>query len=137
MGRGQAVRRRVLVPLLGGSNPSVPERLHQKRKILLFNNFLFHFVYSKIQPFVLNFRNNWIISFFFSFGFSQTRSNAWVEIKIFLLILNSKKHFLGEAFPFTVCLYYSYSYILKLVTWENLVFHIRKMGILTRFVLKL
>lgn len=33
MGRGQAVRQRVLVPLLGGSNPSVPDRFHQKRKM--------------------------------------------------------------------------------------------------------
>lgn len=38
MGRGQAVRQWVLVLLLGGSNPSVPDYFHQKRKILLYLN---------------------------------------------------------------------------------------------------
>lgn len=38
MGRGQAVRQWVLVLLLGGSNPSVPDHFHQKRKILLYLN---------------------------------------------------------------------------------------------------
>ena len=42
MGRGQAVRQRVLVPLLGGSNPSVPEQTNSIRiKIVFFNNFMF------------------------------------------------------------------------------------------------
>lgn len=39
MGRGQAVRHRVLVPLLGGSNPSVPELFPQNRRNL--KNILF------------------------------------------------------------------------------------------------
>lgn len=42
MGRGQAVRQRVLVPLLGGSNPSVPDRFYQNKNCaLFFNNLLF------------------------------------------------------------------------------------------------
>lgn len=61
MGRGQAVRQRVLVLLLGGSNPSVPDRLYQKRKILLFKNFMFNLGYSVIQPFVLNYRKGIIL----------------------------------------------------------------------------
>lgn len=52
MGRGQVVRQRVLVPLLGGSNPSVPDfsdetkdeivlyPARDKRKFIRENNYL-------------------------------------------------------------------------------------------------
>lgn len=66
MGRGQVVRQWVLVPLLGGSNPSVPDCLYQKQKILLFNNFLFNVGYNVIQSFVFDSRNN-LENYIFSF----------------------------------------------------------------------
>lgn len=82
MGRGQAVRQWVLVPLLGGSNPSVPDRLHQKQKILLFNNFLFNVGYNVIQSFVFDSRKN-SENYIFSFvWFLEMQSIVKVKIKI-------------------------------------------------------
>lgn len=129
MGRGQAVRLRVLVPSLGGSNPSVPDRLHQKRKILLFNNFL-DIMWSNPLLWILGIILR-IISFL-SFGFSQTRSSARVEIKIFLLIPNSKKNWGSIPIQSMLVLLI---FILKLVTYGSFVFHIREMGILTWCIL--
>lgn len=81
MGRGQVVRQRVLVPLFGGSNPSVPERLHEK--------FFFNLGYS------VTFCSDFSIKIkLFSFSFSQMRLSVRVEIKRFHWILNSKQ-FLG------------------------------------------
>ncbi len=65
VGRGQVVRQRVLVPLFGGSNPSVPEHIH----------FFRYFVFSSSAGLQINEIIEvgvvYLIAYFFFFHFRK------------------------------------------------------------------
>lgn len=83
MGRGQVVRQRVLVPLFGGSNPSVPEHTNYIRiKIALKVGGAFD---SMPIPFILkvSYLEKPYVSYPFAFSMMHSRSKSERKASIF------------------------------------------------------
>ena len=106
MGRGQVVRQRVLVPLLGGSNPSVPDCfwwnkrwnhivLRTRQKFIKENNDILFFlikhnkVLSPVKLTLFIFMKKWDLSGTFR---NASTINHLVIFFFFLLVFESKKY---------------------------------------------
>lgn len=88
MGRGQVVRQRVLVPLLGGSNPSVPD-------CFWWNKRWNHIVFRTRQKFIKE--NNDILFFL------RKHNKVLSPVKLTIFIFMKKWDLSGT---FRICLYY-------------------------------
>jgi hypothetical protein len=72
MGRGQAVRQRVLVPLFGGSNPSVPEHIQFEYKLDIRIKITLSFFYYFFEE----------IHFFYFTNYQNRIENLFIQYRV-------------------------------------------------------